>query len=136
MITLGLNDVNEKATGLVFEVITYCKEKGIELPSMVARTHIYQRAKKLKHSYGISLQEFDRLQILQNNLCAICKQSQRGNHRWGTSLYLTVDHCHKTGKIRGLLCTDCNHALGRFKENIDILKNAIRYLEAQKGDPK
>lgn len=136
MVTLSLGDVDFKNIGLVFEVEAYCKKKGIELPKAIVRTPIYQRAKNLKRYYNLSLEEYDKLLEAQNNLCAICLGPQKGNHRWGTSLYLTVDHCHKTGKIRGLLCTDCNHALGRFKENISILKNAIRYLEAQKGDPK
>ena len=44
-------------------------------------------------------------------------------------MQLVVDHCHKTGKIRGLICDSCNVGLGRFKDNIDNLKNAIKYLE-------
>lgn len=41
---------------------------------------------------------------------------------------LSVDHCHKTGKVRGLLCSNCNTAIGLLKEDINVLKNAINYL--------
>lgn len=44
-------------------------------------------------------------------------------------LPLAVDHCHDSGKVRGLLCNNCNNGLGRFMDNIQILKNAVKYLE-------
>src|SRR5688500_1227513 len=114
--------------GLVFEVEAYCKKKGIELPRAIVKTQIYQRAKSLKRYYNMSLEEYDNLLEAQSHLCAICKQKQIGNNRWGKLEFLSVDHCHVTKKVRGLLCTDCNYALGRFKENIIFLKNAITYL--------
>ena len=46
-----------------------------------------------------------------------------------TGKRLAVDHCHKTGKIRGLLCTKCNIGLGYFNDDVILLKNSIRYLE-------
>lgn len=61
----------------------------------------------------------------QRGVCAICEQPQT----LGRYLTLCVDHCHATGKIRGLLCTRCNRGLGLFKDNTVSLRNAINYLE-------
>jgi hypothetical protein len=83
------------------------------------------RKSRFKIKYNISLEEYDKLAISQNNKCAICGIS-REEH--GKNLY--VDHCHKTGKVRGLLCISCNHAIGMFKENIDTMLNAILYLNS------
>ncbi len=60
---------------------------------------------------------------LQNNCCAICNKPAQE-----TLKNLYVDHNHKNGKIRGLLCQNCNSGLGHFKEDIVTLKNAINYL--------
>ena len=78
---------------------------------------------RLKSTYGIDLHEFRRLLAYQNNCCAIC-----GDHVDELNKKICVDHCHKTGKIRGLLCLNCNYGLGHFKDNIDNLYNAIDYL--------
>jgi len=61
----------------------------------------------------------------QNNSCAICGYKDDGNKKF----FPFVDHCHVTDKIRGLLCINCNQALGKFKDNIKFLANAIKYLE-------
>lgn len=74
--------------------------------------------------YGIGREEFERMVAAQNGLCAICSKVM-GSGKGGTSL----DHCHATGKIRGLLCMNCNQGIGRFKESIDALESAIRYLK-------
>ena len=64
----------------------------------------------------------------QNNLCAICKKEGFKINK-NTALNLVVDHCHVTGVVRGLLCHNCNRALGLFKDNIESLNTAILYLE-------
>lgn len=80
---------------------------------------------KLKKRFGITVEQYNLLLQNQNGECLICKATESTNgHR------LAVDHCHTTGKIRGLLCKSCNVALGNFKDNIVSLKNAISYLEA------
>lgn len=79
----------------------------------------------LKSLYGISLKEYYNLLKNQNNKCAICLTAENNK----TKKYFDVDHCHKTGKVRGLLCQSCNSALGKFKDNVKILKKAITYLE-------
>lgn len=87
-------------------------------------TRPYDRERWLKRTYGITLDEYDGLFREQDGRCAICRTDRTS--RWGT---LCVDHDHKTGRIRGLLCTNCNQALGKFGDCGDRLKDAIRYLE-------
>ena len=73
-----------------------------------------------KKMYGISDDEYQNLLIKSNNKCAICEEEFVKTP--------SIDHDHNTGKIRGLLCSNCNFLIGHCKEDIDILDNAIRYL--------
>lgn len=76
---------------------------------------------RLKYKYNISLDEYNRIHRFQNGLCGIChKESKRT---------LVVDHCHDSKKVRGLLCNDCNIAIGFMKDDVEILKSAIKYLK-------
>lgn len=61
--------------------------------------------------------------------CEICGKSEENNGKG-----LAIDHCHNTGKIRGMLCSNCNTALGLFDDNIDVMKRAIEYVK-EKQDP-
>lgn len=79
------------------------------------------------NKYNISVEDYNLLLIKQNYVCAICHKQCIYKPR------LSVDHCHETGKIRGLLCGNCNTGLGKFKESKDIMLSAIRYLE-ENGD--
>ena len=87
----------------------------------------YQRQKKaeLARSYGMVMEEYMKLVIKQAGCCAICTKEMSG--RWHKGLF--VDHNHKTGQVRGLLCNNCNSALGMFQDSIEILQAAINYLE-------
>ena len=79
---------------------------------------------KLKHRFGLSGYEYNSLLEKQNYRCAIC-----GVHSDEYHQNLSVDHCHTTGKIRGLLCSDCNFMLGRAKDNINTLLKGVSYLQ-------
>lgn len=81
----------------------------------------------LKYAYGFSLEGYNKLFEDQKGLCAICNQPERRKFKSKTG-DLCVDHCHTTGKIRGLLCADCNNGLGKFKESFQVLERAIHYL--------
>lgn len=106
------------------------------------RKHYYQdpvRKQKyknlhLKYKYGLSLESYNKMLDEQNNTCKICKKEERckNNQFNGKLSMLAVDHCHKTGKVRGLLCATCNKALGAFNDDIEIMSNAIRYLQENK----
>lgn len=71
--------------------------------------------------YGITKEQFDKLLNDQNNKCAICKVEITGKS-------CHIDHCHESNNVRGLLCQLCNKGLGQFKDNVQFLTNAIKYL--------
>lgn len=81
----------------------------------------------LKERYRISQTTYDRMLANQAGMCAICGSTEPG----AKARHLAVDHCHESGDIRGLLCISCNSGLGQFKDNLDVMRNAVRYLEAQ-----
>lgn len=86
---------------------------------------------KLKHRFGITINVYNKMKIDQNGLCKICNKKETAKHRIGNKVRikdLAVDHCHKTGKVRGLLCSICNRALGYAKEDVKILSKMIEYL--------
>ncbi len=83
---------------------------------------------RLKRTFGISLDEYNKMFADQNGRCAICSR-----HQSEVKQTLCVDHNHKTGKIRKLLCGQCNHAIGLFREDISAIKNAIKYLKDSVG---
>lgn len=79
-------------------------------------------------SYGLTQQEFEAMREKQDGRCAICSA------RIGLKKYdMNVDHCHDTGRVRGLLCTHCNRGLGGFSDDPGVLEKAIDYLRLQTG---
>lgn len=107
--------------------ISYQKARYLENPDKViantkrwAQEHLSQiRDSKLKRQYGISSTDYQQMYNSQNGCCAICKEAHD---------LLDVDHCHTSGKVRGLLCRNCNHGLGKFKDSVEFLQAAIQYL--------
>lgn len=91
------------------------------------KTPLLQKARALRDSFNLSLDEYNRMLEAQNGVCAICGNPET-HKRHGKPKALAVDHDHKSGAIRGLLCSDCNTGIGKLKEDIKILQAAIRYL--------
>ena len=85
------------------------------------------RNAELQRRYGITHQDYEVMLAEQNNQCAICKTTEPGGRH--KTNYFFVDHCHKTGKVRKLLCHNCNTALGLVGDNIQTLEAMIRYLK-------
>lgn len=83
----------------------------------------------LKRNYNITLSEYDEMHEAQNGKCAICK-TEKPRGRGG----FHVDHCHATGKVRSLLCAECNMMLGLAKDNPNILKEAAMYVQNHKPE--
>lgn len=75
----------------------------------------------LKYRYGITPETFNEMFLQQDGKCAICGVEYHAT--------LHIDHCHTTGKVRGLLCNNCNRGLGHFKDSKEILMKAKEYLD-------
>jgi len=87
----------------------------------------YLRNIVLKNKYKITLKTYNEMLIMQNNKCAICTR-----HIDELPKTLDVDHCHITGKVRGLLCGKCNMGIGYFQDNTETISRALTYLESHK----
>ena len=83
-------------------------------------------AQSIKSLYGISVEDVEHMKVQQNHSCKICK-----THESNLKRKLFVDHCHETGKVRGLLCQSCNTMIGNAKDNILVLQAGIDYLSSQ-----
>ena len=98
------------------------------LPSCYDCKYIISRKGHLEAKYGITQEQYEDLLIDQLGVCAICKKREKSKDKRGNTKLLFIDHCHTTGKIRGLLCHNCNTALGHFKDSEESLVSAIEYL--------
>ena len=93
-------------------------------------------ASALRTKYGMTLEQYDELSKEQNHRCAICCQPEtQRDARYGQTLRLAVDHDHETGRIRGLLCSACNVAIGKMKDDPALLRRAAFYLTNQELAP-
>lgn len=88
----------------------------------------YQRAYQINKKYGVDEEWFASLSLKQKGVCAICGQFD-GTGKWKK---LVIDHDHNTGKIRGLLCNECNRGIGYLKDSVDILEKSVEYLKQHK----
>lgn len=99
-------------------------KEQIRLKNIAYRERRYQNL--LKRTYGLNVEDYQKLVTKQSGLCAICQLYTK----------LVVDHDHSTGAIRGLLCGKCNKGIGLFKDNSSYLKNAAKYLEEKCHEEK
>ena len=100
---------------------------GYSCKECLAKKHdpVKTRTKRIKKVFGITFDDYNRMLKSQNNRCAICNSTATGNRRHKN---LNVDHCHTTGKVRGLLCHGCNSGIGSMKDDVELLDKAIAYL--------
>lgn len=84
----------------------------------------YNREKNRFRKYGLTKEDYLRMVDEQNGMCAICQKP----YDWETSA-LHIDHCHVTGRVRGLLCHSCNKGLGHFYDDVANLARAVDYLK-------
>lgn len=99
-----------------------CKAWAKANPEKVKNSH-------LKRTYNIEITTYYELYKKQNGVCAICQCPETAKHKNGKTKRLAVDHCHKTGKVRGLLCVRCNMGIGVFKDSTNLLILAIKYIK-------
>lgn len=89
---------------------------------------------RISKKYGLTVEECDLKLLQQNNLCAICKRPETIiDSRTGTVRRLAIDHDHTTNQFRGMLCINCNQALGKFQDDISLLESAIEYLKKSRN---
>ena len=88
--------------------------------------HVRNRRKKLLQRYGLTQEDYDDLLTSQKGGCAVCGST---DPRSRTAKHLFVDHCHFTGKVRGLLCHHCNSGIGKLGDNPTLLRAAADYIE-------
>ena len=94
----------------------------------------FNRAWYLENEYGLTEDQYNEMLAAQNGGCAIC-ENQETAVRHGSVQRLSVDHDHKTGAVRGLLCKECNHLIGNSHDNVCILEQAILYLKFSMAMP-
>lgn len=84
---------------------------------------------EIERKYGLARGQYQRLFESQGGVCAICRRAETFDRKGYRRARLSVDHDHATGLVRGLLCMDCNRAIGLFRDDIDVLEGAIAYLQ-------
>ncbi len=109
------------------EAVKRTRRYQAKYPDRVKRS---ARKSAIKRKFGLTLEDFNEMLLAQECLCAICKI-----HVSKLKRDISVDHDHKTGKVRALLCYRCNTILGMAKDSIEVLKNTIAYLEKHNAIP-
>lgn len=113
------------------------KEKVLAMQKLKNQKDPYKRyltnLKSDLKKRGVTVDEYYTMLKKQKGLCAICKKQESSSpgkkSKWTNTQRLSVDHCHKTKKVRGLLCSNCNRGIGYLKDDIKILSKAISYLK-------
>jgi hypothetical protein len=93
-----------------------------------AKNQTRQHATHLKHHYGLSIEKYNALLVDQGCLCKVCGKQHDPSRSRGR---LYVDHCHKTGAVRALLCGGCNVGIGNLQDDPVLLRKAADYLETR-----
>lgn len=105
----------------------YCKPcHNAQVRSSVQKNHGGYRHYRLKNRYGVSAADVDRMIAEQGGICPICRKRPA----------LHVDHDHKTGKVRAIVCEMCNGGPGQFKDDPEIIRRAIEYIRRHKGEDR
>ena len=108
---------------------------GAPIPRCKDCTAAYMRARtqtdafreqRYQKKYGVTLAWYEETLAAQGGVCAICQRPETGA---GRSERLNIDHCHTTGKARGLLCFHCNSAIGHLQDNTEWMARAITYVQ-------
>lgn len=111
------------------QVYRISNKEALRLKAKERNTPSYLKNLHLKSNYGIDLDTYNRMFAEQEGCCDLC-----GKHQSDFKLSLAVDHCHKTNRVRSLLCPNCNSGLGNLRDSKEMLLKAIKYLERHEND--
>jgi len=130
--------------GEVRSTVAENEPRARKIPAKEFDSKNWHRARRLK-SYGLTEESYQAMLVAQNHKCPLCsvdisearqlapaKSGRSGYILVATSTTIAIDHCHATGRVRGLLCLLCNRGLGDFKDDVDRLRRAADYLEARR----
>lgn len=106
----------------------YYHTQVIVCPERDNKSKTRDRVSALKRHYGLTIEDYDRMVQEQGGVCAICRNPESRSTN-GRVHHLCVDHDHRTGAVRGLLCRRCNRMLGVFKDDVTLLRDGLTYLE-------
>lgn len=120
--TVERRRTNESARAAHAATVTRYNENHPE------RRKAARRKMNLKVAYGITPEQWEEMFEAQGRCCAICHSAANLNGK-----RLHTDHCHTTGKVRGIICHHCNLLIGQARERVEILEAAIRYLKGEEN---
>lgn len=108
---------------------TYYRDKMAEKKAKDPEAYAQRvRRTALKASYGLTPEDYDKMFKLQRGRCSICRSSDPGQ---SGKKFLCIDHDHKTGRVRGLLCHRCNRGLGLLGDNLKNILATVKYLKGE-----
>lgn len=116
----AFNKCRSRADGLM----GWCRERQSARRKEASR---HYRSYEMQRRYGITLDEYEAMLEAQGGGCVICGQ------RCVQHESLSIDHCHATGKVCGLLCGKCNQGIGMFNDKPELLMSALNYLEVSRA---
>lgn len=123
---------NSTKDGKVYSCIECYEKRRLERKHSNPSGHLRKtQSFWLKQRYNITLDTYEQMLENQDRKCAICGRKDSGKT---ANKAFCVDHCHTTGKIRGLLCMPCNRSIGQFKDNSETLRKAAEYIDSHKGE--
>ena len=109
------------------------KKEYYQRPHVKEKEYKHLMRRFFKKEYGITLEQYQEMLLKQNGKCKLClKEQDFKDYRSARRINLSVDHCHTTGKVRGLLCIKCNQGLGAFNDDIELIKKAMEYILSNK----
>ena len=119
-------------------LFTIKPRKQVYFKKYYSKNRSKYREHQLKYKFGMTIAEYNIMLNRQGGTCAICNEEnftrEKGTHNnKSVPMSLAVDHNHKTGQVRGLLCNGCNTSLGKFKDDPILLEKAIQYLKETDG---
>jgi len=115
---------NEDNAEKIQEYKDLYKELDESDPSRIKKRSAYSRMWRLKKFFNLTPEQYDKMLELQDGKCMICKTDSPGNKRKN----FMVDHCHTTGKVRGLLCFSCNVSIGHMNDDANLFDETAKYL--------